>query len=209
MRGPQTGFALERFHAFRIPPNVEGCSRSRARCSLQFHHPLEWGELHYKGIVLSISKREAYLNYIELPKRTHRPFQLAANIDPENDGGDRELLMSQGWELIDPWDVASSPNRYRDYISSSRAEIMCPKPIFKELNTGWISDRSVCYLASGRPVLAEDTCFYNYIPTGKGLLTFRNLSEAIEGVAEIDSNYKAHMNAPVNWRRNFLIPENV
>jgi len=163
-----------------------------------------WAELWYRERVLSISKRDAYLKYIELPKLSGRSFQLAANIHPKDETGDRELLISHGWELIDPWDVARSPNRYRDYISSSRAEIMCPKPIFRELNTGWISDRSVCYLASGRPVLAEDTCFSSYIPTGRGLLTFKNMQEAVEGVREIDCNYKAHMNAARELAEEFF-----
>jgi hypothetical protein len=154
-----------------------------------------WDELWLKDRILSISKRQAYLRYVELPARTGRPFELAAVIDADKEAEDRAALSSFGWKIVDPWKVAKSPADYQRYIQGSRAEISCPKPIFRELRTGWFSDRSVCYLASGRPVLAEDTGFSEYLPTGKGLLTFRNLQEAVDGVARIDSDYHKHMHA--------------
>jgi hypothetical protein len=154
-----------------------------------------WGELWLQDRVLSWSKRDAYLRYVELPQRTGRPFELAVWIHPEDQTSDRELLQSYGWKLVDPWEVARSPSSYKVYIQRSRAEILCPKPIFRELKTGWFSDRSVCYLASGRPVLAEDTGFSDYLPTGSGLVVFHDLEEAIAGVADIDGNYENHMRA--------------
>lgn len=163
-----------------------------------------WGELWMKNRVLSISKRDAYLKYIDLPRRARRLFELAANILPTDQTGDRELLESHGWKLIDPWETVESPSTYQRYISKTRAEISCPKPIFTELKTGWFSDRSACYLASGRPVLAEDTGISDYLPTGKGLVVFRDLSEAIAGVPEIDSNYARHMRAARQIAEEFL-----
>jgi hypothetical protein len=163
-----------------------------------------WGELWLGEQVLSISKRDAYLKYLDLPQQTGRPFELAANIHPDDRAGDRELLERARWKLVDPWKVANSPAAYQRYISESRAEISCPKPIFKELNTGWFSDRSACYLASGRPVLAEDTGFSDHIPVGEGLLTFRNISQAVDGVNEIDSNYARHMKAARELAEEYL-----
>jgi hypothetical protein len=154
-----------------------------------------WAELWYKDRVLSISKRDGYLRYIELPKIASRPFELAANIHPNDNTGDKELLQSNDWKLVDPNQVANSPDSYQEYIALSRAEIVCPKPIFTELKTGWFSDRSACYLASGRPVLTEDTGISEYLPTGQGLLVFRDINEALAGVAEIDSDYKRHLRA--------------
>jgi hypothetical protein len=154
-----------------------------------------WDELWLEGRILSVSKRQAYLRYVELPARTGRPFELAVVIDADKEAEDRAALSSFGWQIVDPWKVAKSPADYQCYIQGSRAEISCPKPIFRELKTGWFSDRSVCYLASGRPVLAEDTGFSEYLPTGEGLLTFRNLQEAVDGVARIDSDYQKHMRA--------------
>jgi hypothetical protein len=154
-----------------------------------------WDYLVLKKRSLSISKRDAYLRYLDLPARVRRPFELAANIPPRDSTGDRELLMKMGWKLARPHAVARSPASYQAYIAGSRAELSCPKPIYRELNTGWFSDRSVAYLASGRPVLAEDTGFSAHIPTGRGLLCFKDMSEAVAGVQEIDGNYAVHARA--------------
>jgi hypothetical protein len=151
-----------------------------------------WEELWLKDRVLSISKRTAYLRYLDLPRIVRRPFELAAHIHPLDHTGDRELLQDHGWLLADPTRVAGSPESYREYICGSRAELLCPKPIFRELNTGWMSDRSVCYLASGRPVLAEDTGFSDVVPSGKGLIAFTDMDEAVAGVTEIDAHYDRH-----------------
>ena len=154
-----------------------------------------WDEIWYKERVLSASKRRAFLRYIGMPQRAGRLFELAANIHPRDMTGDRELMLEMGWKLVNPHRVARSPALYQNYIKRSRAEFSCPKPIYRELKTGWFSDRSVCYLASGRPVLAEDTGFSDYLPTGRGLLCFNTLEEALAGVAEIDRNYSQHAHA--------------
>jgi hypothetical protein len=153
-----------------------------------------WEELELEGRALSVSKRDAYLRYIDLPERTLRPFELAANIGP-GDNGDRKALLNRGWKLVHPHRVAGTPGSYRRYIKHSRAEFQCPKPIHGQLKTGWFSDRSACYLASGRPVLAEDTGFSDHLPAGRGLLCFNDLEEVVAGVAEIDRNYSEHMRA--------------
>ena len=151
-----------------------------------------WEELSYRGRVLSLSKREAYLRYVDLPARTGRAFELAAFIGEKDPSHDREALRNGGWRIVDPHKVAGTPETYRGYLRASRAEISCPKPIFRELNTGWFSDRSVCYLALGRPVVAEDTGFGDAVPTGRGVVKFRDLVEAQAAVAEIDRDYSLH-----------------
>ena len=118
--------------------------------------------------------------------------RLATNIGDTDPIHDRETLEAGGWRVVKPHDVAPTPEAYRDYIRTSRAEILCPKPIFREMNTGWFSDRSVCYMALGRPVLAEDSGFGDFVPTGQGVLEFRDTDEAVAGVAEIDGNYAMH-----------------
>ena len=167
----------------------------------------EWGELWWGTRALSISKREAYLRYLDLPSLSARPYQLAANIHPNDATGDRELLTSKGWLLEHPYSVAASPAAYQNFIAGSRAEISCPKPIFRELASGWLSDRSACYLASGRPVLAEDTGISDCLPTGKGLLTFQTLDECLAAVAEIDANYELHSQAARAFAEEYLDSE--
>lgn len=154
-----------------------------------------WEILPWRDGTLSVSKREAYLKYADVPRLARRPFELAANIGPDDPGLDRQRLRDGGWTLVEPHAVAPTPVRYEDYIHASRAEFGCPKPIHLALRTGWVSERSLAYLASGRPVLAEDTGFTERIPTGAGLIAFHNVEEAVAGVAEIDGNYVRHSRA--------------
>ena len=168
-----------------------------------------WEEIWLDDRVLSVSKRDAYLKYIKLPQRASRPFELAANIAAGDTAGDRELLLEHGWKLPRPHRVSRTPGAYQRYIRRSRAEFQCPKPIHRELKTGWFSDRSVCYLATGRPVLAEDTGFGEKIPPGRGLLRFTNLEEAVAGVEAIDANYPEHMRAARELAEEYLNAEKV
>ena len=149
----------------------------------------------------------AFLRYLEMPQRTSRTFELAANIHPNDTTGDRELMLEMGWNLVNPHLVARSPSIYQEYIRKSRAEFSCPKPIYRELKTGWFSDRSAAYLASGRPVLAENTGFKDHLPTGSGLISFDDLDEAQAGVAEIDGNYPRHSRAARALAEEFLNAE--
>ena len=154
-----------------------------------------WGELRLDdGTPVSLSKRDAYLRHVDLPRRAGRPFQLAVNLgdDPVQDAA---LLETNGWTVVDPWVVADSVASYADYIASCRAEIACAKPVFRDLCTGWFSDRSVCFLASGRPVVAEDTGFTAWLPHGEGLLAFADTDEAVEAVRAVDADYERHARA--------------
>ncbi len=163
-----------------------------------------WHEIWMGDRVLSIAKRDAFLRYLELPQRAGRPFELAANIDTDDNTGDRELLRRHGWQLVHPHQVCPSPAAYQDYLRRSRAEICCPKPIYRELKTGWFSDRSAGYLASGRPVLAEDTGFKDHYATGRGFVVFNDLNTALAGAAEIDGNYAAHSRAAREFAEAYL-----
>jgi len=154
-----------------------------------------WDTLPWQGGLISVSKRAAYLDYLALPRLADRAFELAANIGAADPVRDRELLREHGWRVADPDRVSASPEQYQQYIRSSRAEFMCAKPIHVAMKTGWFSDRSIAYLASGRPVLAQDTGFTERLPTGQGLLAFRDMREAQAGVAEIDGNYEKHRRA--------------
>jgi hypothetical protein len=163
-----------------------------------------WEQVSLGTRVLSVSKRDAYLASASLPRRTGRAFELAVNLDPDDVSGDRERLLADGWRLVDPHDVAASPSEYQRYLAASRAEFACPKPIHRALRTGWFSDRSACYLASGRPVLFEDTAVGERLPAGSGLLLFRGGEEAVAGVAEIDGDWARHSRAARALAEEFL-----
>jgi hypothetical protein len=101
-------------------------------------------------------------------------------------------MTQHGWNLVDPSEVTSTPNDYRSYIQHSAAELMVARGMYVAARSGWFSERSACYLASGRPVLAQDTGLGSLLPAGDGLLTFSSLEEAVNGANEVLGNYEYH-----------------
>lgn len=118
-------------------------------------------------------------------------FEMAFEIHP-GDAKDIQRLRAEGWSLVDPKIVVGGPSEYRDFIARSKAEYLVPKQMYVDTNSGLVSDRSVYYLASGRPVLMRDTSIRNLYPTGEGLLTFSTLEEAAAGVQAINGDYARH-----------------
>jgi hypothetical protein len=105
------------------------------------------------------------------------------------------LLRDHGWRVVDPTEVAPDPSAFRRYIQTSGAEFSVAQGIYVETGSGWFSDRTVRYLASGKPALVQDTGFSRNYPVGEGLLAFRTLEEARAGVEQIQRDYAGHCRA--------------
>jgi hypothetical protein len=105
------------------------------------------------------------------------------------------LLLRHGWQIVDPVQVAADPDAFHQYVQASGAEFSVAQGIYVDTNSGWFSDRTVRYLASGKPVLVQDTGFTSSLPVGEGLLSFRTLQEAEAGATEIARNYEHHCRA--------------
>lgn len=147
--------------------------------------------IEYRGHTYGLRVHE-FRKFVELPCRCPKAkFEMALDIHPA-DARDLESLQANGWSTVDPLEVAGGPKEYRTYIAGSKAEFMVPKQMYVDTNSGLLSDRSVYYLASGRPVLARDTGIKHLYPTGEGLLTFSTLDEAAAGVEGINGNYARH-----------------
>jgi hypothetical protein len=135
-----------------------------------------------------------FRKFVELPSLTGQDFELALDIH-DAEVRDLKLLDSNGWRVVRPDSVAGTPSTYREYIQRSRAEFMVAKGMYVDTRGGWFSDRSACYLASGRPVLAQDTGLRDLYPHGEGLVLFRDLDEAVAGVDSIASDGPRHARA--------------
>ena len=147
----------------------------------------------YAGRTYGLRVHE-FRRFLDLPRRTGEAFEVALDIhDAEVD--DLRCLGEAGWLLVDPRIVAADPWRYRDYVRRSKAEVMVAKNMYVQSRSGWFSDRSICYLASGRPVLAQDTGLATLVPTGEGLLSFATPDEAVAGVEAIIGDYDRHARA--------------
>lgn len=136
-------------------------------------------------------KVHEFRKFIELPQHADATFEIALDIHPA-DQKDRNALEQNGWCLVNPREAAGDSSAFRRYVQQSGAEFSVAQGIYVETNSGWFSDRSVRYLASGKPVLAQDTGFGQQLPVGKGLVTFRTLDEAVRGTQEIAADYPAH-----------------
>jgi hypothetical protein len=157
------------------------------------------------------NKRVAFLKVLELPHLAGRAFELALCLDesPESeararnnayadylgDAADRKRLEASGWRVRHAYEVAGSPERYQQYIQESHAEFSCVKPSCIRFRNAWISDRTLCYLATGRPAVVEDTGPSAYLPNGEGLLRFGSLEEAVDAVRRVDADYARHCRA--------------
>ena len=135
-------------------------------------------------------KHHQWRAFLDLPGRTGLPFEAALDVDPA-DAPDREALESTGWRLVDPA-VVGEPESFRAYVQGSGAEFSVAQGIYVETGSGWFSDRTVRYLASGRPALVQETGFTQVLPAGEGLLAFGTPEEAAEGARSIVDDYERH-----------------
>jgi hypothetical protein len=152
-----------------------------------------YGSIHC-GDVQYGQKAHSLREFIDLPTRTPEQFLLALNIHPGEEN-DLRVLAGNGWRLLDPLQVAGTPGRYGQFIRGSKAEFGIAKSGYVASQCGWFSDRSACYLASGRPVIAQDTGFSRFLPCGEGLLRFSTRDEALAAVEDVSSNYARHARA--------------
>jgi hypothetical protein len=146
------------------------------------------------GSVFYGQKAHSLRDFFRLPTLTDEEFVLALAIHPD-ERKDLEALRANGWRLIDPASVASTTGDYRRFIGASKAEFGIAKSGYVESRCGWFSDRSACYLASGRPVLAQETGFSRFLPGGTGLIPFTTIEEALDGIDEINGRYALHSRA--------------
>jgi hypothetical protein len=152
-----------------------------------------YGPIEYRGLTLGLRVHE-FRRFFDLPARVDSPFRAALEIDP-SDETDFRSLREHGWELVDPRQIAGDPAAYLRFVHGSLAEFTVAKGIYVALQTGWLGDRTACYLASGKPALVQDTGLVPHYPLGEGLLAFSTLDEAVAGVETIQAHYAEHARA--------------
>lgn len=144
-------------------------------------------EANHNGVSYGQRDKEFPL-FFGLPAQTSQKFLIAQM------GAKPEELQKHGWEVAPGEIISKTPHSYQQFIQNSRAEFSVPKNGYVKMRGGWFSDRSVCYLASGRPVLIEDTGL-EWLNPGSGLVTFSSVEQAAAGVERINSNYEHHRQA--------------
>jgi len=153
----------------------------------------EGDDVEYRGDVYRWSKHHEWERIVDLPRHTSQTFELALKLDHP---ADRELLERHGWRVVSPLPMSLRPfDDYRDFIRRSRGELTVAKDQNVRLRSGWFSERDACYLASGKPVVAQETGFSRILPTGEGLFAFSSKEEALDAVEEINGDYRRHAEA--------------
>ncbi len=150
-----------------------------------------FGPPQHRGRTFGV-KAHQFRRLADLPERAAETFEVALDIAPA-DAADRALLEGHGWQLVDPREVAGTAEAFRSYVQGSGAEFSVAQGVYVDTRTGWFSDRTVRYLASGKPALVQDTG--SPVPAGEGLVTFKTPQEASDGARRIVDDYEAHSRA--------------
>jgi GT2 family glycosyltransferase len=164
----------------------------------------DWRDVTFEGERYTWSKHQEFLKHLDLPERSGQTFELALSSCGD---AEREMLVKRGWRVRDGLEISRGIDRYRDYVGASRGEFTVAKEQNVRLRTGWFSDRSATYLASGRPVITQETGFSNVLPAGRGLFGFDTPDEALAAVEEIDADYTRHAIAAREIAREYFSHE--
>ena len=149
-----------------------------------------YGSIEYQGQSYG-QKAHSLRRLLVLPTLTQEKFLLALAIHSD-ETKDLAALKANRWQLLDPTQMAGSPTLYQRFIQGSKAEFGIAKSGYVLSECGWFSDRSACYLASGRPVIAQETGFSRYLPTGQGLFSFSTTEDVLVAIEQLNRDYPGH-----------------
>lgn len=167
----------------------------------------DYGTLQQGGRRLGVKAHE-FRRFIGFPGLVSQNCEIALNLY-SGDRADLDQLNEHEWLVKDPKLVVPDPITFRKYVQESGAEFSVAKEIYRVTNGGWFSDRTVRYLASGKPALVQDTGFSKTYPVGDGLLAFDSMSSAVAGAGEISRNYAAHCQAARQMAETFFDSDKV
>ena len=140
------------------------------------------------------TKRAAFLPFVELPRHTRQPLELALDL-ADGDEDARHMLEQRGWRVRHAREVAGTPAMYQQYIQRSRGEWSAAKRSCMRFQNAWVSDRTLCYLASGKPVVVQHTGPSTFLPDGEGMFRFTTTAEAAQAIEAVNADYERHCRA--------------
>ena len=152
-----------------------------------------YGPVEFEGRTFGLKVHE-FRKCIALPRETGLPFEIALGIHP-GDHADLAALRDAGWRITDPALAGGSADAFANFVRGSGAEFSVAQGVYVHTHSGWFSDRTAVYLASGRPALVQDTGFSRTLPSVKGLVAFSTPAEAAHAAREIAGDYAAHCRA--------------
>jgi hypothetical protein len=184
---PSDGFAWQ---ATRQPVVLELWTPQPANPHRPWTTVMQWDSYQVRewaGISYGM-KSASFTPYFEVPNLCTEKFELALG----SASAPREHLLALGWHLIDPLSISQRAEDYQQYLTYSKGEWSVAKQGYVQSGSGWFSERSAAYLASGRPVVLQDTGFCRYLETGRGLMAFTSRSESLEAIQMVCADYALH-----------------
>jgi hypothetical protein len=164
-------------------------------------------DVRYNGQTYHWSKHHEWEKFIDLPRLTDQPFELA--MLPE-DPVDLQRLRLHGWRLVSPLEMSLDIfDAYPEFIRRSRGEFTVAKDQNIRLRSGWFSERDACYLATGKPVVTQDTGFGNILPTDEGLFAVSTVAEAAAAIEAVNADYGRHCRAARAIANEYFAAEQV
>jgi hypothetical protein len=153
---------------------------------LNWRHKLK--DVQWNGEAWRWTKDGQFSRFLSLPSRSALPLEMCVGGATVSD---LEEISRHGWSIKRSIDYVE-PDRYRDYIRESAGEFSAAKELVVVTRSGWFSDRTVCFLAAGRPAIVQETGFSNFLPTGTGLFGFSSLEEAAAAIEAVAADYQRH-----------------
>jgi hypothetical protein len=135
-------------------------------------------------------KSDSFVPYLTLPSRVGPLFEIAVG-----GAAAARVLGNYGWAVRNPIKAIGDALGYQQFLQRSKAEFTVAKHGYVASRSGWFSERSAAYLASGRPVVTQDTGFSDWVPAGSGLLAFTSADEAAQSVNDVIERYEHHRRA--------------
>ena len=191
---PGCGIDWVRFHqpvVLDCWPVHDGATATRFTSIGSWRGPYD--AVDYHGTRYGLRAHE-FRRFADVPRRAPGDFEVALDIDPV-ETGDLERLAAGGWKVVDPGPIGHTPATYREYVRGSLGEFLVAKGMYVTARSGWFSERSICYLAAGRPVVAQDTGLAGLYPLGRGLLAYGTPEEAVVCVEDVIADYPRHSRA--------------
>ncbi len=148
--------------------------------------------VEFRGETYYWTKHRNFVRMLDVPRQSGVRMEVA--MDPL-DPAVRAELATHGWTLVDPRPISADLDAYRGFVEGARGEFTVAKDIYVRPRSGWFSDRSVCFLAAGRPVVTQETGFSERVPSGRGLLAFATRDEAVAAVRAVEADYETHARA--------------
>jgi hypothetical protein len=179
------------WQATRQPIVLQAWAATPGHAQGRFTTVMQWSSYsarEYQGLRFGM-KSDSFLPYTNLPEQVGAEFELAVHGVPE---APPAPLQGKGWALRDPRQLTQDPWSYQRYIKDSKAEFSVAKHGYVCSHSGWFSERSAGYLASGRPVVTQETGFSDWLISPGGVVAFCTPEEAAAAIEEVNNRYEFH-----------------